>query len=85
MSDVTNDKKSYTDTKFEALRYDIKIVQKEVKQASSFSLVVSNLSYFDILWSWLYVRRWKDRSNISAMSSGGDWGRGAGLRLTLNL
>ncbi|WP_041581330.1 hypothetical protein [Bartonella grahamii] len=51
MSNVVNDVKSYMDTKFEALRYDIKTVQKEARQAVSVGLTVSNLSYFDILWS----------------------------------
>ncbi|WP_273791568.1 MULTISPECIES: hypothetical protein [unclassified Bartonella] len=51
MSNVVNDAKSYTDTKFEALRCDIKTAQKEARQASSVGLEVSNLSYFNILWS----------------------------------
>ncbi|WP_375636767.1 MULTISPECIES: hypothetical protein [unclassified Bartonella] len=47
MSNVVNDAKSYTDTKFEALRYDMKTVQKEARQAASVGLAVSNLSYIE--------------------------------------
>ncbi|WP_208438825.1 hypothetical protein [Bartonella grahamii] len=52
MSNVVNDVKSYMDTKLEALRYDMKTVQKEARQAASVGLAISNLSYFDIIWSF---------------------------------
>ncbi|WP_150222255.1 Vomp family autotransporter [Bartonella kosoyi] len=45
VDDVIHETKSYTDVKFEALRYEIKEVRKESKQAAAIGLAVSNLSY----------------------------------------
>ncbi|WP_212111016.1 Vomp family autotransporter [Bartonella queenslandensis] len=47
VDDVIHETKSYTDVKFEALRYEIKEVHKESKQAAAIGLAVSNLSYED--------------------------------------
>ncbi len=104
IDDVLNEVKSYTDIKFEALRYELKEVRKESRQAAAIGLAVSNLSYEEIpgslslsigtgLWrnqsaiaigAGYVSSSGKIRSNISATSSGGYWGVGAGLRIKLN-
>ncbi|WP_273755727.1 Vomp family autotransporter [Bartonella sp. MM73XJBT.G] len=104
VNNVVNETKSYTDIKFEALRYEIKEIRKESKQAAAVSLAVSNLSYEDTpgslslsigtgVWrnqsafaigAGYMSENGKIRSNISATSSGGHWGIGAGLRVKLN-
>uniref|UniRef100_UPI0035CEB4D5 Vomp family autotransporter n=1 Tax=Bartonella sp. AP83NXGY TaxID=3243504 RepID=UPI0035CEB4D5 len=49
LKDIVNngvdEAKSYTDIKFEALRYEIKEVRKESRRAAAIGLAVSNLSY----------------------------------------
>lgn len=47
VNNVVNETKSYTDIKFEALRYEIKEICKESKEAAAVGLAVSNLSYED--------------------------------------
>ncbi|WP_051018520.1 YadA-like family protein [Bartonella queenslandensis] len=47
VNNVVNETKSYTDIKFEALRYEIKEVRKESRRAAAIGLAVSNLSYED--------------------------------------
>ncbi|UNF45563.1 Vomp family autotransporter [Bartonella krasnovii] len=104
VNNVVNETKSYTDIKFEALRYEIKEIRKESKEAAAVGLAVSNLSYEDTpgslslsigtgVWRNQYAfaigagymsENGKIRSNISATSSGGHWGIGAGLRVKLN-
>ncbi|WP_273789865.1 Vomp family autotransporter [Bartonella sp. ML70XJBT] len=104
VNNVVNETKSYTDIKFEALRYEIKEIRKESKQAAAVGLAVSNLSYEDTpgslslsigtgVWrnqsafaigAGYMSENGKIRSNISATSSGGHWGIGAGLRVKLN-
>ncbi|WP_208440737.1 Vomp family autotransporter [Bartonella raoultii] len=104
VNNVVNETKSYTDIKFEALRYEVKEVRKESRQAAAIGLAVSNLSYEDTpgslslsigtgVWrnqsafaigAGYMSENGKIRSNISATSSGGHWGIGAGLRVKLN-
>ncbi|GAA5097227.1 hypothetical protein GCM10023260_06920 [Bartonella acomydis] len=47
VNNVVTEAKSYTDIKFEALRYEIKEVQEESRRAAAIGLAVSNLSYED--------------------------------------
>ncbi|WP_281282256.1 YadA-like family protein [Bartonella saheliensis] len=47
VNNAVNETKSYTDIKFESLRYEIKKLRKESKQAAAVGLAVSNLSYED--------------------------------------
>ncbi|WP_144062917.1 Vomp family autotransporter [Bartonella birtlesii] len=104
VNNIVHESQLYTDIKFEALRYEIKEVRKESRQAAAIGLAVSNLSYEDSPGSLslsIGTGIWRNqsafavgagyisedgrlRSNISATSSGGHWGIGAGLRVKLH-
>ncbi|WP_180338229.1 YadA-like family protein [Bartonella mastomydis] len=51
VNNIINEVKSYTDVKFEALRYEIKEVRKESRRTAAIGLTASNLSYEDTLGS----------------------------------
>ncbi|PIT67784.1 YadA-like family protein [Bartonella tribocorum] len=56
---------SYTDMKFEALRYELKEVRKESRRATAIGLAVSNLSYEDMPGSLslsIGTGRWRNQS-----------------------